>query len=447
MTNNAPIKKETNNPWETSLPDGTPITAKFYNDMRSSAFKNVGLGGNIIELVKMVRVSEHSDSWIVTKYTFNNIDDREKGIFLSEALIKDAQNKPQPVCFMDALGALGQFQLFGEQQPYLQDAEIEKNYPATHPAFKMFYFDVEHFETAAHVESVVFDENKVPHRRVSGSIVDDAAIPAAELMDALTAAEKADPALKGRIEGGILSDMFNQVSGKEAGFDIFMKVMDSLTITDRFAAQIGGFYLGLYQLVNNMAGSFDQIDGFETEEKRKSAEKEAKRYGKGTDFDGLRSILLQAQQTIEKVSANGTYAEPFQKFVMEADIYLYMLEAKMKKDQLMRGAQSGNGVDGSLIVAINTGVSAAIDQFKALGGPQNRIDELKGWVMNENVDRIPGFVPGFLNRYHAKSAEIMRKIEKRDVSAGQDMKVMAATVKPGLAQQDAAAKKNAPGKK
>ncbi len=434
MTNTpANTQQADNNPWDNNAADGAPINAKYYDAMRSSVFLNEALSGESMEMMKAVRAGAGSDLWFVTKYTFENIDDAERGIVATDVMFVDDRNRAKGVPFMEALGMMGQFELMGEKQPHLKALDLDEKYPNGHHIFNELYSNVEDFEVVANIEGIVFDESKVPYHRYAGSIIGSAVFRVADLNAAMTAANDADPKLKAKIEGGILSDIFNSVSGTELKFDTILKVLGTLAKTDRFAQNFGGFYLSLQEILGEKK-DMSAITGFETEKELHDFSRAASdvymENGRSNSFRGLRKQLNQMRGQLDDIEDGGVYVEPFQKFLKEVEIYSYMLEAAVKKDILVSGMR--DVVNQDLIIEINEGVSNAIDGFTQMGGPQSRVDELKGWVMSNSAPRIPDFIPGFINRYYSKRNDIMKKVEKRDASAAQDVKTMAADVKPNL---------------
>lgn len=434
----APREKEAES-WDDRVNAALPAKAQFFDSMRTDAFQNLNLVENHVEFWAALRIDPNEDKWRVMHYMIFNLD-REDGKFVSEVHVKDANGKPRDVSFAEAVSHLARADYVASNLNTRAIEEFDEKYPADkYPEIKAHYHDLEHYKGVANIEGIAFNEHNEPYRRVEGKIFADATFQRSEVVKSILAVDNAQdvPAVKAKIEGGILSDIFSSHADKNASLDQLLNIGKVLIAMDQFAVHVGAAYLAA-QVAAGKDDAFDRIEGLTAEEKKKIL-KQAKDTLPSMDSDNaakkaLRDIIPAMKEKLEEVAELGVHVEPFQKFSAEMELYFNLVHASKNRSRLMQDVMSPSNADGNMITDIVRSVEQAQKKFYELGGSQEQMDKLKAWVVSPNKDQIPGWVPGFLTRYYSSRGRIMEKVQQRRAGATQ-VKVLPAEVKPPVADE------------
>ena len=73
------------------------------------------------------------------------------------------------------------------------------------------------------------------------------------------------------------------------------------------------------------------------------------------------------------------------------------------------------------------------EKFMQLGGTEEQVDRLYGWVAKSQKDPVPPWMPGFLTRYYKMRNNTMRRMKIRQKAAANDARTAPAKVKPPVA--------------
>lgn len=426
--------------WNDQLKDALPATATYFDSMRTEAFNNHNLVENYVEFWTAFKVDKEADKWRVMHYMVYDLD-KEDGKFVSEPMIKDRDTGlPKDVSFPEAVFQLARAEFVSSKTATTPIVDMEEIYPEEkYPELKPYFYDMDHYKGVANIEGIAFDEFNQPYRRVEGKVFADATFQREEIKKTILAAEQAreHPKVKQKIEGGILGDLFNTASDRAASLDNILKIGQVLVTMDKFATQVGSLYLAA-QVALGTDDGFDKIAGLEPAEKKKILST-AKSQMPGMDSDdacdmALRYIIPEMKETLEEAKGLGVHVEPFAKFTAECELYMNLLNASQSLSRLEQGFVSASNSNTDLITTIRQSVDKAQKSFAELGGTQEQTDKLKAWVANTSKDSMPGWLPGFLNRYYESRGNVMQKVQQRKAGATQ-VKVLPAAVKPPVTDE------------
>lgn len=426
--------------WNDQLKDALPQRANFFDSMRTDAFQNLNLIENYVEFWTAFKVDGPADKWRVMHYMVYDLD-KPDGKFVSEPVVKDRETgKPKDVSFPEAVFQLSRIEFVASKTATTPVVDLEGQYPADqYPELKPHFYDMEHYKGVANIEGIAFNEFNQPYRRIEGKVFADATFQREEIKKTILAAEQAreHPKVKQQIEGGILGDLFNTASNRAASLDNILKIGQVLVTMDQFATQVGALYLAAQTAVGQDEG-FDKITGLKDAEK-KTILSAARNQMPSMDSDdacdrALRYIIPSMKETLAEARELGVHVEPFQKFTSECELYMNLLNASQSLSRLERGFVSASNSDTSLITTIRQSVDMAQKSFVELGGTQEQMDKLKAWVANPSKDSIPGWMPGFLNRYYESRGSVMQKVQQRKAGPTQ-VKVLPAAVKPPISDE------------
>jgi len=422
----APKKEQAS--WDDQMAAALPQKSSYFDSMRTAAFVNHNLVENYMEFWAAIKVDAANDKWRVMHYMVYDLDKKD-GKFVSEQVTK------QDVSFPEAVAQISRAEYTASKLMTHADFDMEKQYPADQfPEMKVHFYDLPHFKEASNTEGIAFDEFGQPYRRIEGKIFANATFKRSEVAATVLAVEQArdNPAVREKIEGGILSDLFATASDRAASLNNILKIAESLSIMDGFANQVGSFYLAIQKAVKSDE-KFDKIDGLtpaEKEEALRRAQKDVSGLNPDNAFRRiLGDIIPEMNATLESAKRVGVHVEPFQKFTAECELYTNLLFASQNLAKLERGFVSANNSDTSLITQIRESVDKAQRKFTELGGTQDQMDKLKAWVANPKKDPIPGWVPGFLDRYYTSRGKVMGKVAERKAGVSA-VNTMSTSVKP-----------------
>lgn len=414
--------------WDDKLSSALPRTAQFFDAIRTDAYENNNLVANYVEFWVGLKVDQEQDKWRIMHYMIFNLDMAD-GKFKSEVVSKEDCTFPEAVYHISKFDSMAS--AAGMRAP-LQ--AMEEKYPADQfPEMKVHFFDIEHYHLAANIEGIAFDEAGHPYRRVEGKIVSESTFKRSEVANPILAVSRAreNPHVLVKIEGGILSDIFAAASDDAASLDKLLQVGEVLSEMDRFAACVGTFYLNVQRSLDQPL-NFEKIGGLSSGEREAVFQRARSLGNKSLNplEDSLR-VLEEASECLDIIKEQGVHVEPFQKFVAECELYAYLLNASQKRKELEYEFRSVGNNSADLIVEIRRSVEVARNKFVQLGGTQEQLDKLNGWVANRNKENIPGWLPGFLTRYYETRGKIMQTVQDRK-QALQKVNTMSAEVKPPL---------------
>lgn len=421
---NAPAVKTGRTPsWQDGVNDATPKRAQFYTALRTDAYINQNMVENYLEFWAAFRVDAKTDKWRVMHYMMFDMNLAD-GKFVAEK-VTDSD-----VGFMEAVGHLARSEYLSDKMLTRIEDNVETLYPAAkYPELRVHYHDLTHYKDAANVEGVAFDEYNDPYRRVEGKIFSDATFKRSEVAASILAAEQTqDPALKNRMEAGLLSEIFSTSSARLGTLDAVIKMGECLSVMDDFAVGIAAFYLGV-QKMTGRAASFDAVEGLTADEKKAVLTK-AKEWRNDT-YGNLIKLVSTQNAHLHEAKHLGVHTEPFEKFLAECEVYLHMLNASLQLPQLEQSMYSASNADVDAIIRIKESVERAAAKFISLGGTEEQMDRIKAWIANQDKEQVPGWLPGFLTRYYTARGKVMAKVQARNAQA-RDVATMPAEVKPAL---------------
>lgn len=409
-----------------------PKTATFFDAFRTDAYMNHNFSANYVEFWVAMQVEPEADKWRVMHYMIYDLD-KEDGLFKSEVASKEDTS------FTDAVRQMAQLDIMCRNLVTHKLVDLnEQDYPADKYAeLQAYFFGVENFKLAANIEGIAFDKVGNPHRRATGKVFGNATFYRSEINKSLTAVDQArdNPVVGGRIEGGLLSDIFNTAVDRSASLDNLLKVGQVLNYFDSFAANIGTFYLGVQRKLG-LDESFESIKGLSPEESKKLY-KDAEDRLPTSQTDRLLPLLVSktlsdARDELERAKQVGVYTEPFEKFVAECELYAALLTVSQDVKKLQEGLGTiGGQKTADLIVSIRKNSEDAQAKFRALGGTDEQMDTLKAWVANPRKEPVPPWLSGFLSRYYEQRGRVMQKVQERKAGFA-EVRTVSAKVKPPL---------------
>jgi hypothetical protein len=415
----APVEqpKVERRPWEDGAADATPKRAAYFNAVRSDAFLNQNPVKNFVEFWAALQVDAGQDKWRVINYTLYDLD-REDGAFEAKPVLKD------DVSFAEAIAKIGQLEYAAGHMQSQTLVDMAAEFPADrYPELKTHFFDIEHYKPAGNIEGFVFNEYNEPYRRLEGKVLDGAFMRSEVNKSILTVEEGAHiPKVRAQVEGGILSDIFSTAANRTATLDGLLKVGQALSGMDKFATEIGAFYLGIQRILG-IEHKFDAIEGLTPAEKQdmlnRAQDRMDRRYV--ARLPAIGDVLESANEKLDELDTMGVHTEPFRKFTAECSLYIYLLHASQNLSKLERGLVSVSNTDVDLITQIRDSVDTAQRRFVDLGGTAEQMDRLKAWVatyarveadsqrsglsdddkqklQEQREKMIPAWLPGFLTR-------------------------------------------------
>lgn len=394
-----------------------PQKSTYFDAMRTNAYL---MGPDHIEFWVAMQVDPKQDKWRIVNCTMLNMGN-PGGVWRTENLCKDGDlSFPQAVYEIAKLEESS-----GKKGLHREVVDMTKQYPADKfPVVRENYHDVEWYRDAAHVEGIVFDKAGVPHLRVQGKIFTDGTFEEKEVEKSILAIEQArqHPKVAAKIEGGILSDIFNAASARNASLDNILKVGKTLECLDTLVTQVGAFYLHVQTSLGQEA-KFNGLKGLTSEEKKDLFDRASVQAQSGL------GILALASGQLDKADDLGVHTEPFRKFIAECSLYANLLQASQSVQKLEQGLSSVGGADPALIVEIRKSVETAQKKFVQLGGSDAQVDRLKAWVADSEKNSIPQWLPGFIERYYEQRRNVMKKVQEKRAGA-REVNTMPAKVKP-----------------
>ena len=408
--------------WQDGVSEASPKRALYHTALRTQGYVSNNLTDNSLEFWVALRTDPKADKWRVMHYKLFDLDQ-------NDGKFKSAPVTEKDVGFMEALAHLSRNEYIAKKQVMHTIVDMDTQYPAANfPELRVHYYDVPHYKDPANVEGVAFDEYNDPYRRVEGKIFADATFKRSEVAKSILAVENpTTPNARPVMEAGILSDIFSTSSARAATLDGIIRMGECLSVMDGFAADIATFYMSIQKMLGQKE-TLDGLDGM-TADERKAVTKQAAGSVEGSYDDILRYILPAAAEKLEQAEKLGVHVEPFNKFVAECEVYLHMLNASIRLPKLEASLHSINNSDMDQVIKIQRSMQQAEQAFKRLGGTEEQVDQLKAWVANQSKDNIPGWLPGFLNRYYTSRSKVMANVQARNAKL-RDVALMAATVKP-----------------
>ncbi len=408
--------------WQDGVNEASPKRALYHVALRTEGYVSNNLTDNSLEFWVALRTDPKADKWRVMHYKLFDMDQND-GKFKSTPVTE------KDVSFMEALAHLSRNEYIAKKQVMHTIVDMDSKYPAaSFPELRVHYYDIPHYKDAANVEGVAFDEYNDPYRRIEGKIFADATFKRSEVAKSILAVENPQN-LNARpvMEAGILSDIFSTSSARAATLDGIIRMGECLSVMDGFATDIAAFYMSIQRMLGEKA-TLETIEGMSAAE-RKTVSDSAARLVEG-DYDYiLRYILPAATEKLEQAEKLGVHVEPFNKFVAECEVYLHMLNASIRLPKLEESLHSINSSDMDQVIKIQRSMQQAEQTFKRLGGTEEQVDQLKAWVANTNKESIPGWLPGFLNRYYVSRGKVMANVQARNAKL-RDVATLAAQVKP-----------------
>jgi hypothetical protein len=418
--------------------------AEFYDTMRSSAFLNKG--SNIAQFLQFwlaVKEENDKDEWTVTRfYVYKDAKDSNGN---GEIQSENASANKRVVSFVEALSILGQAEMAARQAPYMQPiADVEALYPIRDfPFFEGHYHDVEHFAKVGDIEGYVFDDLYRPHNRTRGRVVADDADFTHESFKPVDPAQMNARALA-HIEGGFVRDVFNVAADKTSKLEDNMRAFALLKHMDDFAFHAGVFYLSMQKALGAETG-FDGIRGMTPQFKKQLLDKSAA-HTVGDFGSVLSSVVPKMTEVLEKCKAQNVkgYTEPFEKFVAECEMYVYMAKSDRLYRPIKAGAQNPGGVDMEALAEVRENVEKAKQKFMALGGSAKHAQAIESWVYNaESKGSVNESIAEFLSRYYEAREKAVKRFAAKGFTPAADMANMTAATKPSLTAEGIQPKKAA----
>lgn len=419
-----PTQKST---WDDGLAAATPTRAQFFKSMRTSLFKDKDAYREYHTFMAAFQVDEARDQWIVMNYTSSPESDNNS--FVATRPVKEL------VGFMKAVEYLATFEynkIGFDQEPL---ADVEKVYPPQKsPVLDLHYHDVEHFKKVGAIEGLHFDENGDVYRTVKGVIFGNVAFKLSQLNQEVSLRDGTVGKGKAElIEPGLLSEVFfSSASPRTATLDNVIKMGKCLSQMDKFALEMGAFYLTIQKALG-MKANFDLVQGLDTDNQAKVVALAAKK--SGSDFDDALELLDEASDTLSNVARLGVYTEPFAKTLAECVVYTQMLKASVLLPKLFSGINTVSNNDISFITEIEQAVESAQEAFITLCGDrksaEQRMDRLKAWIADPEKEKIPSWIPGFLTRYYTTRGNVMEQVNARRANMN-DVSLLPADVRPPL---------------
>lgn len=424
-SNQTPEAPKTRVPsWQDGVEDASPKRAQYHTALRTEAYRNENMVENYLEFWAAIRVDKGADKWRVMHYMLFDMNLAD-GKFVAEKVTE------KDVGFMEAIGHLARSEYLSSKMLKRVDDDLEALYPsAQYPELDVHFHQLTHYKDAANVEGIAFDEYNDPYRRVEGKIFSDATFKRSEVAASILAAEQTqDPALRNRMEAGLLSEIFSTTSARPGSLDSIIKMGECLSVMDDFAVGIAAFYLGIQKMVGGKP-TLDAVEGL-TEEERKAVTRKAADFVR-EGYDRLYKQLRGLYDVLAQAKSLDVHTEPFEKFVAECEVYLHILNASMELPGLESSMHSASNADVDAIIRIKNSVENATRAFVRLGGTEEQMDRIKAWIANQHKEEIPGWLPGFLTRYYTSRSKVMGKVQARNAQQ-RDVALMAAQVKPALA--------------
>lgn len=428
--------------WDDKMADALPKYSAFFNAMRTDPFVNHNLIENYVEFWAAIQVNEAEDKWRVMHYMVYDLD-KADGKFVSESVSKT------DVTFPEAVFQLARAEYTNGKMLTHVDFDMAQKYPPEqYQELKVHFFDMEHYKVAANIEGIAFDEYNQPYRKVQGKIFADATFKRSEVVKSILSVEQArdNEKVRERIEGGLVSDIFNMAAKPDASLDDKLKIGQVISIMDRFAVEIGAVYLAIRTALK-LDESMDRVAWLSPEDRKDLQERAKDSYGWNVSEKNAcevitKGILPRANELLKQAQGLGVHTEPFEKFVAECDLYAHLVYAAQNLAKLEKGFVNANNADIGLITEIRNSVDKAQTKFLDLGGTQEQMDKLKAWVAmysreekdaesskktRENM--IPAWLPSFMSRYYERRSDIMKKVQERNAGLRQ-IKAMSTQVKP-----------------
>ncbi len=444
-TNQQPAEKKKAT-WEDDVADATPKQSQYYSALRTAAYEAQDAVRSYIEFMVAFKADQRGDRWLVMRYQVYDLD-KADGNFVSIPVTKGT------VPFLEALDHLRRTEYLYKNMLATKVEDMAEKYPAEkHPELRLHYHEIPHYAKPSHIEGLYFDDNGDIRRSVKGMIFAEATFKRSQIAAAINDSQSNDlSSARSLMEEGLLSEIFfSSASPKNATLDNVIKMGKCLSEMDKFAVEIGAFYLTIQKALG-LKASFDLVEGLDADNRTKVMALAAK--SAGSDFDDAAELLENAQEMLSEVEELGVYAEPFSKFVAECVVYTHMLKASVLLPKLYSGINTVSNNDISVITEIQESVEQAQRAFMRIGGSQEKMDRLKAWIANPEKDKIPSWMPGFLTRYYTSRGKVMEQINARRANM-RDVSLLPADVKPPIQQDQqspadeaaAAAAKKAAGK-
>lgn len=418
--------------WDDQLASALPQKSQFFDSMRTTAFLNQNLVKHYTQFWVAVRVDDANDKWRVMDYKIYDID-HDDGRFEAREITKGE------VSFAHAAYILSiqEGQALSLSFPV---AELTpEKYPVDkYPELKVHYYDIEHFRLASNIEGIVFDDNGDPYRKVEGKVISEANFSRDEVKKSILVVEQArnNQKVLAKIEGGVLSDIYNTVSDRNATLDGILKGGQALAAMDQFSELIGGFYLSIQKVIG-VDSKFDKVEGLSPDMKKKALGNAERHAGVRDVPSIIRSVLVPASAKLGEIKNMGVHVEPFEKFVAECELYVHLLHASQNMAKFEQAIKNPASDALAIATEIRTATEKAREKFFDLGGTLEQFDKLKAWVADaKNKEVIPSWVPGFLTRYYTAREKVWQKVMDRQAGLKQ-VKTLSAAVKPPAGIEEA----------
>ncbi len=420
-----PVKKEPKS-WDDQQAAALPQKSAYFNAVRTDAYENQNLVSNYVEFWVALQVDRDQDKWRIMHYMDYDLD-RDDGKFSSFVVSKE------DCSFAEAMYHMSKFDSMAAVLPmHVLIPNMEEKFPADkHPELQTYFFDIAHYKLAANILHMAFDEAHHPYRTIEGKVFAASTFKRTEIVKAIMADEqlKAHPKVAAKIEAGILSDIYNAASGREATLENLLKAGEILAHLDSFAEHMAAFYLGIQQRLklNDKLDKIQSLSPAEKERQYKSA-RNVLQYASGGW--GALGVLSRAAAPLEQAKQLGAHVEPFEKHLAECELYAHLLDASINRSAFQASLESPNGADTHALQNVRESVKKAQDKFLLLGGTAEHFDRLQAWVANDKKEMIPSWVTRFLDRYYDARRRSMVKIQERKSSMVRDVNTMSAKVKP-----------------
>lgn len=426
----APVVKKEPQSWDDKLPMASPQKSAYFNAMRSHAYGDRETGSDFVEFWVGMQVDREQDKWRIVHYTMFDLD-KPDGKFKTAAVTADCS-------FSEAIYHMAKFDGLAAAMPNNSRVDnLEERFPADkHPEMKAHFYDVEHYKLVANIQHIAFNEAGHPYRTIEGKVFATSTFQRSEVAKSILAAENVqdNPKLSEKIEAGVLADIYNAASERNASLDDQLKVGKALAFTDAFASYMGTFYLGI-QAALGKDDKFDRIRGL-TPEERADIYGRARSIvppgaGSGILTALVANVLPTAASCLAQAKGAGVHVEPFEKHLAECELYAHLLDASLNRRKFRDSLGSINGVNLDALTMVQSAVQKAQVKFTELGGSAEQFDRLQAWVANDKKDTVPPWVAGFLDRYYDARKKTMKKIQERQAGPVA-VQTMSVKIKPPI---------------